>query len=139
MARTNLSLIQGVLNTSITDASQFIDMANQLVDEIILPKGVLSEGRLTHIETYLAAHFITVYEPVAVSEQAGPVSADYHGKSGRILHASIHGQMAIMLDTTGGLAALQADSSDTKATNKTASVTWVGTDENDDPDLTGSN
>jgi len=83
MSRTTLNEIKKVLNTSITDASIFMEMAHQLVEEIVVGgTPTLSEDRLTMIETWLSAHFITVYEPVASQEKAGPVAATYQGKTG---------------------------------------------------------
>ena len=133
--RTTLTEIQKVLNTSVTDATIFIEMANSLVDQVVVPAdttGSLDDTRLTHIETWLAAHFITVFEPTAKSESAGPVSATYHGKSGYMLHSSIHGQTAILLDTTGALAQLHNDATDPDTTAKTPTIGWAGTGLNKD-------
>ena len=128
MARTDIELIQQVLNTSVENADIFIAMANGLVDEIVVggtPEP--SYDRLQQIETLLAAHFITVYEPVAQSDSAGRGWATYLGKTGYMLWTAIHGQMAVLLDTTGGLAALQNDATDKDKTNEQPKVAWVGT------------
>lgn len=128
MPRATLIEIRKVLNTSLTDATPFIAMANALVDEVVVGgTPTLDEARLTMIENWLAAHFITVYEPVAHSETAGPVGATYQGKTGHMLWSSIHGQTAILLDTTGGLSSLQNDAVDPDKTNDAPKVAWVGT------------
>lgn len=130
MARTTLTEIKKVLNTSVTDATIFIEMATSLVDEKVVAAdtdGTLSADRLKHIETWLAAHFITVFEPTTMQESAGPVSATYHGKSGYMLQSSIHGQTAILLDTTNALAQLQNDSTNENKTALKPSIGWAGT------------
>lgn len=126
--RTSYSQVTKFITTSATDITIYATMANSLVDELLLPLGELDENRLTMIETLLTCHFIFINERTARLETAGPVTAQYDGLTAMVLMASIHGQNAILLDTTGTLAALQAESVDTDKKRGDASLTWVGTD-----------
>lgn len=126
--RATLAEVQKVLSTSVTDITPFATTAHELVEEVVVGgTPTLDEERLTLIEVWLTAHFVTVFEPVTKQEAAGPVSATYHGQTSYMLKASIHGQTAILLDTTFGLAALHNDAMNPDKTNLKPSVTWLGT------------
>lgn len=126
--RTSYSQVTQFIQTSATDIDIYAGMANSLVDELLEPLNELSNSRLTMIETLLTCHFIFINERTARLETAGPVTAQYDGLTAMVLMASIHGQNAILLDTTGTLAALQAESTDTNKKRGKASVTWTGMD-----------
>lgn len=62
---------------------------------------------LTEIERWVAAHMVaSTRERVSKEEGAGGAYIKYIGEWGKGLDGTSHGQMAIMLDTTGTLAAL---------------------------------
>lgn len=86
----------------------FIDMAHSLVDEELAGKG-LSDTRLDLIQKNLAAHFAKMYDPEMQSEQIEDYRYKVAGERGEGLMATSHGQTAVMLDTTGTLAQLNAD------------------------------
>lgn len=126
--RTSKSQVLAFIQTSVTDISPYAAMANSLIDELIEPLNELDNTRLTQIETLLTCHFIFVYERTARLETAGPVTAQYDGATSMVFMASIHGQMALALDTTGTLAALQAETMDKDKKIGPASLYWSGSD-----------
>lgn len=87
------------------DTTVFIQTANMLVTEHCSSSGY-SEARLTLIETWLAAHFYAIRDRQVVTETAGEVSATYQSRVGLFLKNTHYGQQALVLDTAGGLAAL---------------------------------
>lgn len=128
MARTTSVLVAGIIEVDTTIAlDPFIFPANELVTEICVGVGY-SDERLELIERYLAAHFYTLRDPRALNEKAGSVAATYQSKVDLNLATSHYGQHAMLLDTKGGLARLNAEMSKPR-TQRTGSVTWVGTKE----------
>lgn len=126
--RTSKSQVLAFIQTSVTDITPYALMAHSLIDELLVPLNELDEQRLTMIETLLTCHFIFINERTARLETAGPVTAQYDGLTAMVLMASIHGQNAILLDTTNTLSALQAEAMDPDQKRRSASMTWVGTD-----------
>lgn len=126
--RTSKSQVLAFIQTSVTDITPYALMAHSLIDELLVPLNELDEQRLTQIETLLTCHFIFVYERTARLETAGPVTAQYDGATSMVFMASIQGQMALALDTTGTLAGLQAEVMDKDKKIGPAKVYWSGTD-----------
>lgn len=93
------------LDSTLTDAriTVFITQANLMVNAALSSQG-LSETILKEIERNIAAHFIRVLDPQAISERAGEVSVTYAGTFGEGLKGTHYGQMALLLDTSGKLA-----------------------------------
>ena len=91
------------------DVAPFMETANMVVDEQLEILGLHSERRLKQIELYLAAHFYAVRDPRSSSESAG-VSVSYQGTVALNLQVTIHGQQAMVLDTSGTLAAMNKGS-----------------------------
>lgn len=83
----------------------FINLANRFTDSVCTDSS-LTEAQLKDIELYLSAHFASLREQRIASEKAGPVSASYQYKVGYRLDATMFGQQAILLDTSGALAEL---------------------------------
>jgi hypothetical protein len=110
MARTTADMIGKIVEVDLTiDLTPFIDAANLLVTEVCVDGGAeYSEARLTMIETWLAGHFYRVRDPFAQSESAGGVSASFMGSAGMQLQLTKEGQQVLLLDTTGGFAALNS-------------------------------
>lgn len=101
----------------------FILSANELVTECCLAADYTST-RLELIERYLAAHFYTLRDPRPVREEAGSVAITYQSKVGLRLSVSHYGQHAIVLDTAGGLKALDEGIRTVKL-----KVCWLGTED----------
>jgi hypothetical protein len=85
----------------------FIESASALVDEVCVPLGY-TDARLELIERWLSAHLYATRDPRAVSEAAGSVSTTYQSKVDLGFNNSHYGQMAMRMDTKGGLALLDA-------------------------------
>lgn len=88
------------------DVSAFITTANLLVTEELSDKDDLSTDRLKQIELWLSAHFAKIKFQAAASEGAEDVSQSFQYKLGLNLQSTMWGQQAILLDTTGTLAAM---------------------------------
>lgn len=125
MARTTSALVGGIieLDSSIT-ITPFILVANELVTELCSSDDYTST-RLELIERWLSAHFYSVRDPRAEVEKAGPVSEKFQSKVDLGFDTSHYGQMAMRLDTEGGLAALNEQIK--RGKKVTVGATWLGT------------
>lgn len=113
------------------DLDAFILSANELVTEICEPAGY-TDDRLELIERWLAAHFYCMNDPRASFEKAGRVSTSYESKPDLGFNLSKYGQMAMRLDTSGGLAALDRKTNSMKGNSVgTPRVYWLGKDSDD--------
>lgn len=127
--RTTAALVKTIIEVDeniSSDLVPFITVANELVTECCADAGY-TDARLELIERWLAAHFYSVRDPRAKTESAGSVGATYFGEVGKNLSLTFHGQQAMLLDTEGGLAALNA--SIAAGGKRTVGVTWIGTEE----------
>ena len=123
MIRTTPELVAGILRIETgVDLDPFILAASSLVDGIDDRTDAPSDERLQLIETWLAAHFYCMQFPRRSSEAAGDVSASYEGRFDLNLALSRYGQMAMVLDPTGYLKALNMP---TKIVTKVG-ATWLG-------------
>lgn len=129
--RTSAVAVCAVLDTDLKEAevNPFIDTANIVVTEY-LGGSSLSDALLREIETYLAAHFVTLRDRITSQEGADGVRFSYQGKTGMGLDSSQYGQTAQVLDSTGRLAQLTDDDrisfivkAGSEATNLSAKVT----------------
>tara|TARA_R110000851_G_scaffold9428_1_gene35055 strand:- start:347 stop:742 length:396 start_codon:yes stop_codon:yes gene_type:complete len=108
--RTSAPQVCGIIDTILTEQEiqPFIRTASLLVDEHLadyLP--VITTDLLAEIETYLAAHFVTLWDPRTSEETAGNTSFKYEGSAnGPGLESSKYGQMAKLLDPSGRLSQL---------------------------------
>jgi hypothetical protein len=128
MPRTDFERLKAVVEvdedivSDDTTAQLFIVPANELVTECCTgdkgPSTPYTEDRLTTIETWLAAHFYAQRDPRIKSETAGPVKADYQHSIQLGFDNTHQGQMAMRLDTNGGLAKLNDEAK--KGTRKRA-------------------
>ena len=132
MARTTSILVGGIIevDANIT-LTPFIEAANELVTECCSSSGYTAL-RLAQIEKWLSAHLYTVRDPRAESEKAGSVSEKFQSKVDLGFDTSHYGQMAMRLDTEGGLAALNERIK--KGKRATVGVTWLGTADPTDTD-----
>jgi len=134
MARTTRAGVATIIeldDTVVPDDNSmlpFILTANELVTELCTgsnaPATEYTAERLELIERYLAAHFYTLRDPRPVSEGAGPVSVTYQSSVAVGLQTSHYGQIAMRLDTNGGLAGLDAKM---RMGSAKPGVTWLGT------------
>ncbi len=115
--RTSKSEVGRIIEVDDTiNISPYIEAASELVTEACGELGYTDE-RLRLIEMWLSAHMYTIRDPRSQSEGAGGVSVSYQGQTGMYFDSSIYGQNALLMDTKGGLAKLQAETKDGK-TNK---------------------
>lgn len=95
------------VNKVAVDLDEFIDIANELVTEVCDPASTgYTTGRLKSIEKYLAAHCYTVLGPRTVRERVGGIQQVFESKLDLGFDNSRYGQLAMRLDTKGGLALL---------------------------------
>lgn len=131
--RTTSELVAGIIEVDVTiPLDPFIEAASALVDEVCVDGYVVlfdvpySDTKLELIERWLSAHFYAVRDPRAKSESVGPISETKESDTGLNLLSSKYGQMAMTLDTRGGLAALnQAIIKGTRG--RKVGVSWLGT------------
>jgi hypothetical protein len=93
----------------IDDLTPFITLANQMVTDVCLTSGY-TEGKLTLIENWLAAHFAKVANPPERFEGVGKVQVSYESKIGLGLDLTRWGQTVKVIDDKGNLARLDARS-----------------------------
>ncbi len=104
----------------------FIAAANQLVDDCCL-EFEYTDAKLKRIEQWLAAHFYCIQYSRALQQMAGTTQKTVQSKVDLYLRLTHYGQMAVLLDTEGGLAALQNNAEVTRRVLKT--LLWLGKDE----------
>ena len=95
-----------IVGDDLSGLDPFIDAANEMVSECCTTTGsTYTPYRLELIERWLSAHFYAIRDPRPVSERAGPVAESYQKVVDQGLEATQYGQMALRLDSRGGLAA----------------------------------
>lgn len=99
MARTNAADVKNAIDTSLTDAqvSAFIDDASVVVDDIASADATITSAKLTLIEKYLAAHFVTLRDPRLTKAALADVQESYQ----RDAEMTEYLKAAIALDPTG--------------------------------------
>ena len=132
------------MNTSAIEVAKIIDVADgvdltpfmEASNELVVEKcsdADYTVARLVKIETWLAAHFYACslnLQPT--SERAGSVASNYQGRTDLGFDLTHYGQMAMRLDTAGGLASLNQEILSGK--RKVAGITWLGTETEDETD-----
>ncbi len=123
--RTDSDKVEAIIEveTGVT-LTPFIAAANTLVTECCGEAGY-DDDRLEQIETWLAAHFYTIRDPRLATEGAGGISFSVEGRTDMGFKSSKYGQMAMRLDTEGGLAALDQQA---QAGKPRAGIFWLGTE-----------
>ena len=106
-ARVTAEQVMEIISTSLTEdqVNAFINMANTVVDERLADQNLGSDV-LEQIELLLSAHFVSLRDPRAQQEKVDEYSVTYQGSTSEGLKASLYGQQAIALDTSGTLANL---------------------------------
>jgi hypothetical protein len=105
---TEVRLIMKKTVTQLSDAqaAPFIAAAENLITSIITKS--ISDDLLADLEVWLSAHMIASTILRMTSEEAlGDASVKYAGKWGEGLKSTPYGQMVLILDTTGLLAAAE--------------------------------
>ena len=131
MARTTDDQVEAIIDIdSGINLTPFIEVANALVTEVCSlatdSAGALVYGatRLELIERWLAAHFYHIRDPKASREEVDEVSATYRSIVEIGLNNTHYGQMAMIIDTNGGLARLNKSTEGGKS--NTVSLSWLG-------------
>lgn len=104
-ARVKIHDVKNIIDTGLgdEDIGAFINVAHRVVVDRLTGQGV-SEDTLFEIERWLSAHFLAIRDRQVESEKIGnEYSAKYQGKTGMFLSATLYGQMAQDLDTSGKL------------------------------------
>lgn len=124
MLRTTVEAVGLIieLDASIS-LTPFIEAANALVTEHC---AALSATAAELVERWLSAHFYAMRDPRSTSESAGGVSTSYQSRVGLGFDLTHYGQMAMRLDTSGGLALLNEQTK--RGSKRTPSVSWLGTE-----------
>ena len=133
MARTTDTAVGGIIewDSDVTKAAHvplapFIEAANALVTECCSTDDY-DATRLELIERWLAAHFYTVREMRAEAEGAKGVTEKKQSKVDLGFDTSHYGQMAMRLDTVGGLAALNENTK--RGRRPLIGISWLGTED----------
>jgi hypothetical protein len=127
VVRTTSVAIASIIEVdSSIDLTPFIETANLVVTDVCGDFDYTDE-KLEMIERWLAAHFYAVRDPRPASEAAGSVSANYQYKVDLNLAVTTYGQQAMLLDTSGGLAALNKRAS--SGHGVVTGVRWMGKDD----------
>ncbi len=106
--RTTAAKVKEIIETDLEDAivDAYIKGATELVSATLSGKG-LGADLLEEIERWVAAHLMAATrERQAIREEAGGAKVQYQGEFSTGLNLTSYGQIAIALDTSGGLAAL---------------------------------
>lgn len=109
MARVSSDEVKEIIevDSTITDITPFITAANLLVTKECTASS-LTAALLKEIERWLAAHFVAIRDMRRASEKAGTVGENFQHSLGLNLQVTMYGQQALMLDTSGALAALSS-------------------------------
>ena len=127
MARTTEEEVRNIIevDASITDLTPFITAASAMVDTHC--SGLAEEVALI-VETWLAAHLITIRDMRVASEGVTGANQSFQYKVDLGLACSMYGQTAMNLDSSGGLARWNAQILAGKA-GRVVLGSWLGTDE----------
>lgn len=98
MARTTAADVADIYDTEVDTASleAHIEAASALVDDVAETDSSVTEDRLALIETYVAAHFVSLQDPRVTDETIASASWTYDTQTSYM-------DMAIQLDPTGVL------------------------------------
>lgn len=138
-ARTSEVAVRAIIEVdeTITDLSPFIEAANQLVTDCCGDAGY-TDAKLELVERWLAAHFYAVRDPRRAGENVGAgVGEDFQYKVDLNLSVTTYGQQAMLLDTAGGLAALNGRIKRGVGV-LTPSMTWLGAEDWDENNIESS-
>ncbi len=104
--RTTAAKVKEILDTELEDqvVEAFILGASYTIDRVFADNTELSDAHLAEIERWLAAHYIAATREQQISEAgAGGATVKYQGNTDVGLNATMYGQQAMILDTSGKL------------------------------------
>jgi len=128
--RTSAVAIEAIIEVdSGVDLTPFITVANALVTEVCAVVSTYDADRLELIERWLSAHFYTVLNPRYTAEKIASIAVNYQSAIDLGFNSSHYGQVAMRLDTNGGLAKLDAKA---KQGGGVSSFNWLGKNKADD-------
>lgn len=130
--RTTAGAVEAICEVEPTiSLTPFIETANSVVTRVCVKTPTsYTSVELELIERWLSAHFYCTRDPKTIFEMAGAVAARYEGKVDLNLNNTRYGQQAMLIDTEGGLAALNREVG-RKGVGRVR-VNWVGTDSDED-------
>lgn len=111
-ARVTDSEVKAVVDTA-RDTTPFIETANLLVNEVVVPNSDASADMLKQVELYLAAHFVAITQEKGniTEQQTGQARERYQNAAKEGIRLTRYGQMAITMDTSGALHAYSSPAS----------------------------
>jgi len=110
--------VKQIINTALTEdeVDPFINVAHLMIEEHLAGVTSLSDDLLMEIERWLAAHFVEIRTPSVRSKGVDGANTVYQiGYLGQGLNATRYGQMVLLLDSTGTLAAIGKRKAEFKA------------------------
>ena len=125
--RTTSEAVADIIETDVAiDLTPFIATSSALVTKHCAEKNsAYTEAELELIERWLAAHCYTVRDPRTTRENLGKLETTFQSKVDLGLNTSHYGQMAMMLDWYGGLAALN-ETMINGGGRRVVGITWLG-------------
>jgi len=110
------------------DLTPFIEVATALVTTHCEEKNAAyTDTELNLIAVWLSAHFYAIRDPRALVEDLGRISTTIESKVHLGLNVTRYGQMAMIIDWYGGLAALNEGMIEGGGRRNVA-ITWLGTE-----------
>jgi hypothetical protein len=125
--RTTSEAVEAIIETDVAiDLTPFIAAASLLVNTHCEAKNsAYTATELEMIERFLSAHIYTLRDPRPTRDSVRNLDTTYQSKVDLYFCTSHYGQMALLLDWYGGLAALEE--SVKKGGYRTIGITWLGT------------
>lgn len=125
MARTTSAAVEAIIDIeSGISLAPFIETANALVTECCSTVSTYTDARLELIERWLSAHFYHIRDTRERSKVVGDGESIFKTKIDLGLNLTHYGQMAMLLDTNGGLKDLNNQMTSSGPT--TMSLSWLG-------------
>ena len=125
--RTTAGAVELIIEVDVTILlTSFIEAANNIVTQQCVHVD-FTAATLELIERWLSAHFYTVRDMRAFQEQAGSVRQELQSAVNLGFDTSHYGQMAMRLDWSGALGALNEQIK--KGVGGSPGITWLGTEE----------
>jgi len=125
--RTTSSAVEEIIEVdSSIDLDPFIETASALVDKhCAAANSAYTAAELELIERWLSAHFYAIRDPRSLIDYLGKLSSTIESKVDLGLNVTRYGQMAMILDSYGGLAALNENMIN-KGGRRVIGITWLG-------------
>ena len=109
MARVTVEEVKEIVETNLgnTSVQAFIKVGDLVVTNTLAGEGLSTES-LKEITRWLSAHFVSIRDQHPEMIKIGEAEMRFRGKVGMRLDATMFGQQAQVLDTTGKLAKVGA-------------------------------